>query len=238
MIAATSARRAARTLAVGVASSGLALLTGCGVPLETQAQQLPPDAVATDQAATARPSVTVPSSAPSRSGSGTSDASASASAAASGTVDAVATELWFVGDDGLVPVAVLLPPDPQPQLLLDLLAFGAPAGHRELRTVVSDPTGSGPLVVVSGDSGPTATTDPSQVPGVVTVSVREPFAALPPAEQVLVLGQVVLTLTDGGASAVRVTDAAGTTLAIPAPDGRLLDAPATAADYRSLAADG
>ena len=66
--------------------------------------------------------------------------------------------------------------------------------------------------------------------------MSEAFAVLPPAEQVLVLGQVVLTLTDAGAEAVQVTDAAGTPLAVPLPDGRLLDRPATAADYSSLIA--
>jgi hypothetical protein len=72
------------------------------------------------------------------------------------------------------------------------------------------------------------------ISGVVVVQLSTAFNSLPPAEQVLLLGQVVLTLTDAGAEAVAFTDESGTLLAVPLPDGRLLDLPATAADFRSL----
>jgi hypothetical protein len=83
-----------------------------------------------------------------------------------------------------------------------------------------------------------AVTDPS--PGdlppnsTVSIAVTDAFTALPSSEQVLLIGQVVMTMTSAGADAVLVTDAQGAPLAIPLPDGRLLDGPATAADYEPL----
>ena len=53
-------------------------------------------------------------------------------------------------------------------------------------------------------------------------------------EQVLLLGQVVLSLSSAGFATVSVVDAAGAPLAVPLPDGRLRDRPATALDYASL----
>jgi hypothetical protein len=115
----------------------------------------------------------------------------------------------------------------EPQQLLDALAAGPPADTENLRTVVVDP--------LTGEAFVSATdTNPPQV-GIVTVQASPAFTALPPTEQILLLGQVVLTLTG-----VRTTDGVlvvneqGEALAVPLPDGRLLDGPATAADYRSL----
>ncbi len=68
----------------------------------------------------------------------------------------------------------------------------------------------------------------------MTVALSPAFSALPPAEQVLLLGQVVLSLTGAGASFVSFVDEAGSPVAVPLPDGRLLDTPATARDYGTL----
>ncbi|MEL0282630.1 MAG: hypothetical protein VXA76_08950, partial [Actinomycetota bacterium] len=68
----------------------------------------------------------------------------------------------------------------------------------------------------------------------VTIAVANAFSSLPPTEQVLLLGQVVLSLSSAGFATVSVVDAAGAPLAVPLPDGRLLDRPATALDYASL----
>jgi hypothetical protein len=73
------------------------------------------------------------------------------------------------------------------------------------------------------------------VDGRVTVRAGTAFTALPPSEQVLLLGQVVLTLTGSmGTLEVLVVNEEGEPLAIPLPDGRLLDGPATSGDYRAL----
>jgi hypothetical protein len=68
----------------------------------------------------------------------------------------------------------------------------------------------------------------------VTVQLAPAFSALAPADQVLLLGQVVLTLTGAGFGPVAFVDAAGSAAAVPLPDGRLLDVPAVARDYASL----
>jgi hypothetical protein len=52
---------------------------------------------------------------------------------------------------------------------------------------------------------------------------------------VLLLGQVVLSLSSAGAGTVSIVDEAGSPVAVPLPDGRLLDRPATALDYITLA---
>lgn len=69
---------------------------------------------------------------------------------------------------------------------------------------------------------------------VITLQLSPDFTALPPSEQVLLLGQLVLSLTGAGASAVAFVDSAGATLAVPLPDGRVLDTPARAGDYGPL----
>ena len=48
------------------------------------------------------------------------------------------------------------------------------------------------------------------------------------------LGQLVLSLTGSGVSAVSFVDSSGVALAVPLPDGRVLDAPARAGDYGPL----
>jgi hypothetical protein len=70
----------------------------------------------------------------------------------------------------------------------------------------------------------------------VNIALSPEFAALPPNEQVLVLGQVVLSITGEGLGTVAFVDQSGSPVAIPLPDGRLLDRPATVADYSSLIA--
>ncbi len=193
-----------RRLLVGI-GAGLVLvgsITGCGVPVESSAQPLPSDVLPTP---TPSPSPTETST--------TQPAPATA-------------RLWFVQEEGIVPVTAPVE-GTEPQQLLDALAAGPPADTENLRTVVVDP--------LTGEAFVSATdTNPPQV-GIVTVQASPAFTALPPTEQILLLGQVVLTLTG-----VRTTDGVlvvneqGEALAVPLPDGRLLDGPATAADYRSL----
>jgi hypothetical protein len=211
-------------LAAAIVLAG-GVLAGCGVPLETEAQPLPTDVeptIAASTSVTQTPSPTADSPTPSPT-----------------DVETVTARLWFVGDSGLVPVAVLAPRAAGAQGLLDLLAAGPgeSGAARGLRTVVSNPTGAGSLVeFVSASGEPPTAASSDLVAGIATVKVSEAFSALPPAEQVLVIGQVVLTLTGAGADAVEFTDTTGTPLAVPLPDGRLLEGPATARDYLDLVA--
>ncbi len=139
------------------------------------------------------------------------------------------TTLWFVVDGTLVP-SVVGTTQGGSQGLLDALASGPPAGSDPAaRSLLADPSAGGALLAVTSPS-------PPDLPpgGTVSVAVTDAFTALPSSEQVLLIGQVVMTMTSAGADAVLVTDAQGAPLAIPLPDGRLLDGPANAADYAPL----
>lgn len=135
--------------------------------------------------------------------------------------------LWLVSEGRLVRVPARTS---LPESASDLIALLAspPTTAGSLRSLVADPVGGGSLVAVAPDQPLDLVGSP------VVVQVSPTFSSLPPTEQVLLLGQVVLTLTGAGASEVVVTDMNGAPLSVPLPDGRLLDAPATRADYLPL----
>jgi hypothetical protein len=200
----------------------LLVVAGCGVPLEDSAQALPPEVIP--------PPVVAPSQPPSPSPSSTSAPSPTATATPlpteSPTIELV--DWYFIREDGLVPLAsdVAVPTDAQ--TVLDGLAAGPPV-ETGLRSVVVDPLTGTALVSVFTPTGDTSLPTAS-----VTIAVANAFSSLPPTEQVLLLGQVILSLSSAGFATVSVVDAAGAPLAVPLPDGRLLDRPATALDYASL----
>jgi hypothetical protein len=139
-------------------------------------------------------------------------------------------DLWFAGDTGLVPVPTeVIPPDSEQAIIAGLVA--GPPENEQLRTVVVDPLTGNPLVSVF-ESEPVVV-EPGAA---VFIALSPEFAALPPNEQVLVLGQVVVSISGAGLGAVEFVDSTGSPVAVPLPDGRLLDRPATTSDYISLAA--
>lgn len=229
---------------IRAAVGGVALvasLTACGISLQSTAEPLPANAIP------APLSVPVPSPSPSPS------ASPSPSPTPTPTPEPTASRLrlWFVQEDGLAAVESDLPVGSDPALVLQSLAIGPTAEQAAegLRTVARDPlTGLALVSVASVLPAPAATAlsspttpatgppvfPPPFGPGFVTVILSSAFSALPPAEQVLLLGQVVLSLAGSGETSVLFTDEAGSPVAVPLPDGRLLDLPATARDYSSL----
>lgn len=233
-----TSRRLIRAGVVGVAL--VASLTSCGISLQSTAEPLPANAIPAPLA------VPVPSPTPSPS------ASPSPSPTPSPTPVPTASRLrlWFVQEDGLAAVESDLPVGSDPALVLQSLAIGPTAEQAAegLRTVARDPlTGLALVSVASVLPAPASTalsspTTPATGPpvftplsqGFVTVILSSAFSALPPAEQVLLLGQVVLSLAGSGETSVLFTDEAGSPVAVPLPDGRLLDLPATARDYSSL----
>lgn len=230
--------RLIRAAVVGMAL--VASLTSCGISLQSTAEPLPANAIP------APLPVPVPSPSPSPS------ASPSPSPTPSPTPEPTTSRLrlWFVQEDGLAAVESDLPVGSDPALVLQSLAIGPTAEQAAegLRTVARDPlTGLALISVASVLPAPAATTlssptTPATGPpvftplgqGFVTVILSSAFSALPPAEQVLLLGQVVLSLAGSGETSVLFTDEAGSPVAVPLPDGRLLDLPATARDYSSL----
>lgn len=200
----------------GTAALCLALIS-CGVPTQDTAQPLATEVIAQPEipaAPSPSPSITVePTNAP--------DPTQSAN---------VLVDLWFAGDIGLVPVPTeVFPPDSEQSIIAGLVA--GPPENEQLRTVVVDPLTGNPFVSVF--DGEPVIVEPGAS---VFIALAPEFAALPPNEQVLVLGQVVVSISGAGLGAVEFVDSTGSPVAVPLPDGRLLDRPATTSDYISLAA--
>jgi hypothetical protein len=233
----STVRRRAGLGLVAVTLAGL--LSACGVGLQSSAQPLPSNAIPAP--------LPVPSQAPPPTSSPSPAPTASSQPATS------YLRLWFVQEGGLAAAESTLPVGSAPELVVQSLAIGPTPDQvaTGLRTVARDPLTGLALVSVAVAS-PTPSLAPSATPapttaatgpppltpespsGSVTVILNPAFGALPPVEQVLLLGQVVLSLTGSGESSVSFTDESGNPVAVPLPDGRLLDVPATARDYASL----
>lgn len=129
-----------------------------------------------------------------------------------------------------MPLITLVAPIDDAEAIVAGLVAGPPE-NEDLRTVVVDPFTGSPLISVFLDE-PVETNNP----GDVNIALSPEFASLPPNEQVLVLGQVVLSISGAGLGTVAFVDQTGSPVAVPLPDGRLLDRPSTVADYSSLIA--
>jgi hypothetical protein len=190
-------------------------LGGCGVPLQQAAQPIPADAI--------------PSPLPLPTPTTTDSTDGSSEPSPEPVSESV--RVWFVREDGLVGVEKTVAIPVTAESVVQELALGpAPENIVEgLRTVSRDPLSGRSLVRVVNE--PVV-----DVIGrvIVTVSLSSAFAALPPTEQVLLLGQVVLSLTGLEIDAVEFVDDVGSPVAVPLPDGRLLDIPAIARDYAGL----
>ena len=216
-----------------------ASLAGCGVTVQDAAEPLPSNALP------APLRIPTPDPPASPSTSPTPDPSASPEPITA------RLRVWFVQDDGLAAVESSLPVGSAPDLVLQSLAIGPTPAEAEqgLRTVAREPSTGQALVFVSatqpspsaaspGDSTNAETGPPQVLPSEptasVTVTLNSAFSALPPSEQVLLLGQVVLSLAGAGEQSIGFVDDSGSPVAVPLPDGRLLDTPATARDYAGL----
>ncbi|MGY9024609.1 MAG: hypothetical protein ACKVHY_06250 [Candidatus Nanopelagicales bacterium] len=199
----------------GTAAVCIALVS-CGVPTQDLAKPLASGVIAPP----ALPASPSPSPSPTD----------SQSVAPSPTVTSDPVELWFAGDAGLVPVLTAVEPANSAEAVVAGLVAGPPEDE-QLRTVAVDPLTGLPLISVFLDE-----VTESVNPGDVNIALSPEFAALPPNEQVLVLGQLVLSIAGEGLGTVAFVDQTGSPVAVPLPDGRLLDRPATVEDYRSLIA--
>lgn len=221
------------TVLIGVlVMSGLG---ACGVPLQSAAEPLPANVIPAP--------LPVPTPSP--------EVSSSPSPSPTPEPTVSRLRLWFVQEGGLAAVESTLPVGSGADLVVQSLAIGPSPDQtaQGLRTVARDPL-TGLALVSVAIAPPTPTATPLEVPTAaatgapvfepsppadsVTVILSPAFSALPPVEQVLLLGQVVLSLAGSGETSVLFTDEAGSPVAVPLPDGRLLDVPATARDYSSL----
>lgn len=202
-----------------VLAGALLLLSGCGVSLQATPTPIPPDVLPT------------PISSPSPSLSPTQPSPAPTEE----TSPESRLRLWFVQSEGLTAVESSLPVGSTPEFVLQALVIGPTSVQRGegLRTIAGDPLTGRPLAVIIPPD-PSAAAGPPSDDALATVQLSPDFSALPPSEQLLLLGQLVLSLTGAGASAVAFVDESGASLAVPLPDGRLLDAPARAGDFGPL----
>jgi len=136
--------------------------------------------------------------------------------------------LWFARGDRLIPEFSPLSRTATAGDVLDALVAGPTLEHTQggLRTLATDPVTGEPLVATDSS----AESDRA----FVQVRVASTFTSLAPGEQVLLLGQVVLSLSDAGFGLIAFVDASGAELAVPLPDGRLLSGAAKLDDYRGL----
>jgi hypothetical protein len=192
-------------LVVAMLLAAAVVLTGCGVPLSDEAEPIP---------GARRPTVS-PSPSP------------SPSAAASSQIGTAT--VWYVDKERLVPRSAAVPAQVTPAAVLELLGQ-PPAEGSGLVTLNADPVGGPPLA-----SLPSAGPSPS-VPGAAAqlVALSPTFGELTASEQVLLIGQVVLTLTEVDVAPVLFVDESGVQLSVPLPDGRLRDGPVTRGDYLAL----
>lgn len=214
-------------------------LAACGLTLPQEAEPLSSDAIPLPLR---MPAPAVPSSSGARPSPQPSIEAAPTSSR---------LRLWFVQEDGLAAVESTLLEGSSPDLVLQSLTIGPTSDQAAegLRTVSRDPlTGLALVSLALGQAQTSATAPaasssgtvarlrdaPTDALGFVTVALNPAFSALPPTEQVLLLGQVVLSLASAGAQTVAFTDDMGSPVAVPLPDGRLLDVPAVARDYTGL----
>lgn len=108
------------------------------------------------------------------------------------------------------------------------LAAGPPLDwETDLRTLLVDPLTGAPVLAVVD----------STASGQVVLVRTEAFTLLPANDQVLLVGQVVSSLAEVGISSVVITDETGQPIPLVLPDGRVLEGPATPADYAVLVID-
>lgn len=209
-----------------IAALAVSILSGCGVQLQSEALPIPGSVIPSPLR------IPVPDSSPVPVTAATEQATSR-------------LRLWFVQEDGLAAAESQLPTGTTPDLIVQALVVGPNPSQVDegLRTVAADPLTGIPFISVDQNPAESAAS-PTSSAGLalaptsnadwVTVRLNSAFTSLPPGEQVLLLGQVVLSLSGAGARAVAFTDEEGTALAVPLPDGRLLDVPATARDYATL----
>ncbi len=134
-------------------------------------------------------------------------------------------DIWFVRDDALVASRHEVdPPVTAPRVVEELLAgTNEFEQQRAMRSAIPDAA-----VVESVSVGG----------GVATVSLAPEFSDIPASDQVLAVGQLVLTLTDlrGIGRVAFVADDAA--IAVPLPSGDSSDGSVARDDYIGLAEDG
>lgn len=141
-------------------------------------------------------------------------------------------ELWFIQDDQLVPVNRTSEATLSDEQKVEALEAGPTTSEaaQGLRTALRPVIPDEPLVVTAAASGLAIPVEPDQI----AVVLNPGFTQVPSQEQLLILGQVVGTLSQSPASSVVFVDEQGSPVGVPLPNGRLTSEPVRAADYAPL----
>lgn len=144
------------------------------------------------------------------------------------TVEPVSqTDLYFVSGPGLEAVSESIRLRTARGVLTALGAGPPPERRNDLRTLINEPLNGTPLLSVTSVEGDR-----------VVLARTDDFPLLPASDQVLLIGQVVLSLDGIGRTSVMVTDMEGMAVPLALPDGRVLEGPARAEDFEALLAAG
>jgi spore germination protein GerM len=194
---------------------GIAVIAAaCGVPMDDEARRIADADVPYQLTAT-----TPPPTAPATTSTTTTSTTTTTSLPPTTPAPPGAVLLYYVVEDRLrgVPVGVAGRPDAAG--VMALLVAGPPS-NVEARSVVR------PDEIL--DAGPDA------VPGIVRVDVSSSILQLPSSEQVLAIGQIVLTLSDRpGVTGVSFTSE-GRPVSVARSDGSIIDGPAKRSDLIDL----
>lgn len=142
--------------------------------------------------------------------------------------------LWFVRGGALVPAVRTTTGPITTQSLIDLLSQGPTPKEQAqgIRSAINSVVSGKPLVVTAAKAGVPHEDPPNQV----AVVIEPEFKDLLSQEQVLILGEVVISVAVGGIEKVLFIDDDGQVLGVPTADGRLANGPVTPDDYSSLIA--
>jgi hypothetical protein len=142
------------------------------------------------------------------------------------TAPAGQATLWLVDGQRLVPRDAAASTPVTTASSVALLGVAPPADSG-LRTLIADPVTGQPLaVVLTNDAGEGRTEQ--------RVALAPTFVELAAEDQVLLIGQVVLTMTEIDRAPILFVGPDGAPLSVPLPDGRLRDGSVTRGDYLSL----
>lgn len=193
-----------RFVAALVSVLAAAVLTSCGVSAETAPRQLPPEALEALQGVEP-----AGNSGPGR-----------------------LYELWFVKDNDLLAVDRQSEEVPTAEAELASLAAGPTAEEKELglRTALVSLAPDSPLALTAESAGLSVPAGDRQT----AVVLSDRFSDLPSQEQLLILGQIVLTLAAEPDESVLFVNSTGTPVGVPLPNGRLSSGAVTANNYSSL----
>jgi spore germination protein GerM len=136
-----------------------------------------------------------------------------------------AVRVWFVREDHLAGTLRTVGSPPDPQVVLDELLSGPSDAEQQqsLRSAIADPA----AVIGVSIAG-----------GVATVALSAAFSDIPANDQILAVGELVLTLTDLRGIGRVAFQVEGTDVAVPLPTGNASATSVSRDDYLQLAGDG